>query len=199
MDVDAEGLPRMLVAGRSELWLAPDAGVVTWRSRDRDDLVLVGPSAPGAAVGFVGVRPRAARGGDVALTTLTTTTGAVEVLDGLVDAAEPVGRAVPGVALARLVRSLEGALDLLHRVSLADGSSRPVAWTPLNRLALGYVGGRKVTVDPGDTAVEAHAVISRLRAPARRWVPLTIAVDGHLPAEADTCRRLLRMADGLIP
>ncbi len=98
------------------------------------------------------------------------------------ECAEPVGRAAPGVALARRVRCLDGPLDVVHEVRLAHLSS-PLAWRALNRVAFGYVGDRKVTVDGGDVAVAGADVTSRLIAGAGVWTVLTVAFDGHLPAQ----------------
>lgn len=169
--------PRVLRQGRAELVLADDAAVLSWRLHDDAIRELVGPAAPGAAIGFVDVEPYESRLDAVARTALRSDGGLVEVRDALVVAAEAVGRAEPGVVLARRVRGVDAALDVLHRVELPG-----VRWHALGRTVLGYRDDRKVTVDGGATALSATGLTTRLRAGVGTWSALTIAVDGHLPA-----------------
>jgi hypothetical protein len=171
---------RVLAHHDVELVLDATAAVRAWRSAG---MTLVGPELPGSVVGFLGVAPRRAGSGSTARTTLTAACGRVEVRDRL-EPAEPVGRGAPGVALVRLVRCLDGPLDVVHRVALAGVGSGPLLWTRLNRLAFGYLDGCKITLDGGEPDVQDLDVLSRLRADAGSWAVLTLAVDGHLPAEA---------------
>lgn len=102
-----------------------------------------------------------------------------------------MGRAAPGIALVRLVRCLDGPLDVEHQTSVGPSSQALVRWRRFNRVAFGHRAGRKVTVDGGDLDVRDMQVTTRLRADVREWAALTVAVDGHLPADVEHCRRLL--------
>jgi hypothetical protein len=174
---------RRLRHGRSEMRLAPDATVTWWTSHDEGLPPLVTPASSGSGLGFIGVEPDRASPevGTGARTRLVAACGTVEVWDRLTECAEPVGRASPGVALARRVRCLDGPLDVVHRVRLAHTSSS-LSWRPLNRVVFGYFGDRKVTVDGGDVQVAGTDVTSRLISGAAVWTVLTVAFDGHLPA-----------------
>ncbi len=109
----------------------------------------------------------------------------LEVCDRLLAAAEPVGRALPGLALVRAVRCLDGPLDLTHQLSLArSGAGTEMRWWSLNRFVFGYFADRKVTVDGGEVSVQQSHVSSRLQADLARWRVMTVAFDGHLPADA---------------
>ena len=169
----------MLRQGRAELVLTDAAAVLSWRLHDDAIPELVGPAAPGAAIGFVDVEPYESPRGHVDRTVLRSDGGLVEVRDALVVAAEPVGRAAPGVVLVRRVRGVDNPLDVLHRVELPG-----VRWNALGRTVFGYRDDRKVTVDGGATALSATGLTTRLRAEVGTWTALTIAVDGHLPASA---------------
>jgi hypothetical protein len=171
---------RVLVHDDVELVLDVTAAVRSWRSAG---VTLVGPELPGSVVAFRDVALRGAWSGATARTNLTAACGRLEVLDRL-ETAEPIGRGAPGVALVRLVRCLDGPLDVEHRVALGDVRSRPLPWTRLNRVAFGYLEGCKITLDGGELDVQDLDVLSRLRADAGSWAVLTLAVDGHLPAEA---------------
>lgn len=177
--------PRRLRCGRSRLLLAPDATVTSWTGHDSRVPALVTAASPGSGLGFVGVLPRRAPSQGVARTQVQAACGLVEVWDLLVECAEPVGRAAPGVALARRVRCLDGPLDVTHSVRLASAQTHgPVAWRPLNRVVFGYFAGRKVTIDGGDVAIQGTDVMSRLAADAGRWTVVTVAFDGHMPIGA---------------
>lgn len=180
--VDEPGHRRLRHA-RSVAVLAPDATVTSWSAHDEGLPPLVTPAHPGSGVGFVGVRAHRAWTAAGARTQIVAACGIVEVWDQLRECAEPVGRAAPGVALARRVRCLDGPLDVAHRVSLAPTHMQdPVAWRPLNRIVFGYSGDRRVTVDGGEGHVRGDAVTSRLTAGPGIWTVLTVAFDGHLPA-----------------
>lgn len=158
--------------------LDDEAAVRTWWSPQTR--ALVAPELAGSTVPFCDVAGSTASAGATARTTLLTGSGAVEVVDRLAPA-EPVGRGAPGVALVRLARGLDAPLDLVHRTCL--GRPGALRWTILNRLAFGYLDGWKITVDGGEIAVRGGAVETRLRAEPGQWCALTVAVDGHLPAE----------------
>lgn len=168
---------RVLRQGSSELVLGHDAAVLSWRSLDGALPAMVGPAAPGSVLGFLDVEPCDVPTQHGARTLLRSPSGLVEVVDELVVAAEPVGRAAPGVALVRRVRAVGAVLDVTHRVAPAG-----ISWRPLGRAVLGYLDGRKVTVDGGVAEVVDGGVTTRLQADAGTWTALTIAVDGHLPA-----------------
>jgi hypothetical protein len=104
------------------------------------------------------------------------------VCDGLLLAAEPVGRAAAGVALVRPVRCLDGPLDVVHVTRLHDGSAA-VQCNSLNRVAIGYVAQRKITVDGGEIAVEDLGATTRSPRRRQAWTALTIGWTG-------TCRRM---------
>lgn len=186
---------RLLRCGHSRLQLEPDAGVVLWSAHDPDLPPLVTPDAPGSRLGFLDVGPRHAQPG---LTELLAPCGVVQVRDLLVQADEAVGRAAPGVALVRAVRCLDGPLDLTHVVRLARTSAHvDVVWQSLNRIAFGYFAGRKVTVDGGEVIPRGGHVSARLRAEPGTWCVLTVAFDGHLPADPALATTLF--ADGSAP
>lgn len=88
----------------------------------------------------------------------------LEVCDRLLAAAEPVGRALPGVALVRAVRCLDGPLDLTYQLSLArSGAGTEMRWCSLNRFVFGYFVDRKLTVDGGEVSVQqAQVCLARL-------------------------------------
>lgn len=117
----------------------------------------------------------------------------VEVCDRLLAAAEPVGRALPGVAFVRAVRCLDGALDLTHQLSLArSGAGTQMRWWSLNRFVFGYFADRKLTVDGREVSVQQAQVSSRLQADLGRCSVMTVAFDGHLPADAAALARRQR-------
>ena len=182
--------PRVLTRGHAGLQLAADCSVTSWHAHDPAIPQLVSPGSPGSGVGFREVEPHAAWSGDSARTVLSAACGLVEVRDRLVVAAEPVGRAAPGIALVRLVRCLQGPLELVHGTSLGGVSTR-VRWQSLNRIAFGYLADWKITVDGGEVGGFDTEVTTRLRADIREWTALTIAVDGHLAADVAECRRLV--------
>lgn len=181
---------RLLSADGWALELAPDATVVRWRAPEPAMPPVVSAGA-GAGCGLRAAVPVAAELAGHARTVVQAPCGAVEVRDALVVADEPVGRARPGVALVRLVRGLDHALDVEHWSRLGGDAAPAVRWRQLNRLAIGHLAGRKVTVDAPGVSVAGTTVTARLRAAAGSWVALTIAVDGHLPADAEACRRVL--------
>lgn len=168
---------RELIHEGSSLVLGSTARVRSWRT---DAGSLVGPELAGTTVELRDVTARAAEHEMPARTLLTATCGTVEVLDRLVTAAEPVGRAAPGVALARLLRCLESPLDVELHAVLGTAQRR---WTCLGRIAFGYLAGRKVTVDGGEINLLPGGLSTRLRAETATWTAVTIAVDGHLPAQ----------------
>lgn len=170
---------RVLTHAGSILALSSTARVHSWRT---EAVSLVDPELAGTTVELGGVTAASVEHGVPARTLLTAECGTVELLDRLVSAAEAVGRAAPGVALVRLLRCLDGPLDVALQVSVGAPS---VPWTRLNRVAFGYLAGRKVTVDGGELDVRGSLVTSRLRAERGAWTALTVAVDGHLPAEPD--------------
>lgn len=86
--------------------------MTAWTAHDRDLPPLIDPLGSGSGLGFVGVTAERAWQGEPARTRVVSSCGLVEVCDRLVSAAEPVGRASPGVALARAVRCLDRPLDL---------------------------------------------------------------------------------------
>lgn len=182
-DGRATSRPRRLRHGRSEVLVAPDATVTRWTSHEEGLPPLVAPASSGSGLGFIGVQPDRAWPAVVigARTRVVAACGTVEVWDQLMECAEPVGRAAPGVALARLVRCLDGPLDVTHEVRLAH-TSGSLAWRPLNGVAVGYVSDRKVTVDGGDTEMVGADVRSRLISGVGVWTVLIVAFDGHLPA-----------------
>lgn len=154
-----------------------------WTSHDRGLPPLVSPGSSGSQLGFLDVTPQRAEE-EAGRTVLLASCGTVQVRDRLVAAAEPVGRAAPGVALARAVSCLNGPLDLTHVVRLVRSPAYgDVTWRSLNRLAFGYFADRKVTVDGGEVRSGDGEVTSRLRAEAGAWCILTVAFDGHLPAD----------------
>jgi hypothetical protein len=183
MSEKPQGRPRLLLSGRSRLHLDSDARVTLWTSHDPALPPLVSPGSPGSQLGFLEVTPQRAEEEPVR-TVLLASCGPVQVRDRLVPAAEPVGRAAPGVALARAVNCLDGPLDLTHVVRLVSSPAYgDVTWRSLNRLAFGYFADRKVTVDGGEVMSGDGEVTSRLRAEAGAWCVLTVAFDGHLPAD----------------
>lgn len=186
----ADGL-RLLTVGPAELQLAQDCSVVSRRAHDEAVPALVAPAPSPSGISFCDVAPHSSWSGPTARTVLTGACGRIDVRDALVSAAEAVGRAAPGIALVRLVRCLDGPLDVEHRTSIGPSSQALVRWRPLNRIAFGHLAGRKVTVDGGELDVGDTQVTTRLRADVREWAALTVAVDGHLPADAEHCRRLL--------
>lgn len=144
---------------------------------------MVAAASLGSGIGFVGVQPHRASTAGGARTHVVAACGIVEVWDQLMACAEPVGRAAPGVALARRVRCVNGPLDVTHQVSLARTHTQdPVSWRQLNRIVFGFFGDRKVTVDGGEGRVRGEDVRSRLTAGPSIWTVLTVAFDGHLPA-----------------
>lgn len=182
---------RVLRRGHAELRLAPDASVTSWRSSDPAMPPLVAPALQGSGLFFLDVAPVEAYAGSVTRTVLSGACGRIEVRDALLVAAEPVGRAASGVALVRLVRALDAALDILHRTALGSPATAQARWTPLNRVAISHRMGRKVTLDGGRIDVHADVATSRLSGKVMTWTPLTVAFDGHLPADVRECRRLL--------
>lgn len=179
----AQGRPRLLLSGRSHLQLDADARVTLWTSHDPGLPPLVSPGSPGSQLGFLDVTPQRAEEEPVR-TVLLASCGTVQVRDRLVAAAEPVGRAAPGVALVRAVSCLDGPPDLTHVVRLARNPAYgDVTWRSLNRIVFGYFADRKVTVDGGEVRWCDGEVTSRLRAKAGAWCILTVAFDGHLPAD----------------
>lgn len=175
---------RLLLRGRSRLRLETDASVTLWTAHDPDLPALVTPASPMSGMRFLDVTPQRAWPGDPARTQLLTSRGRVQVWDRLVQAAEPVGRAAPGVALLRRVRCLDGPLDLTHEIRLAPDPARgDLTWRSLNRLAFGYFADRKVTVDGGQVSAQGERVSSRLGAEAGAWCVMSVAFDGHLPAD----------------
>lgn len=187
---------RVLRLGRSSLVLAADGAVVRWRSHDATlPLLLDRATDARSTAAFLGTAPHTAAGEDSApgaCTALRSPAGVVEVRDWLVPAAEPVGRAQPGTALVRLVRSQDAPLDVVHRLRLLAPDP---GWFAMNGLAIGYVGERKITVDGGAVALAGPSVDSRLRAAAGSWAVVTVAVDGHLPADAGRLARQLLALD----
>lgn len=176
---------RVLRRGCSSLDVAADGAVVRWQSHDLALPLLVDPAAdiPGGAAfsGAVPVRQDRLRSEASACATLSLRGSVVEVQDWLVAAAEPIGRAQPGTALVRLVRCRDAALDVVHRLRL----SPQLDWFTLNGLAVGYLRERKITVHGGSVRLTGATVDSRLQAPPRAWGAMTVAVDRHLPADAD--------------
>lgn len=185
---------RVLRLGRSSLAVSVDGAVVRWQSHDDALPLLVDRSADvhsGAVFEAVtGTRDTTGDRQEVVCTALRLGGAVVEVQDRVMPAAEPVGRAQPGTALVRLVRCPEAALDVVHRLRLLPSDLR---WFTLNGLAVSYLRERKITVDGGTVALRSGNVTSRLRAPQGAWAALTVAVDGHLPADAD------RLAKSLAP
>lgn len=184
---------RTLVRMGARLCLADDAAVVSWQAHDPAIPHLVRP-AQGSGIVLERVAPRQVGGGPTARTVVDAPCGVVEVLDALVVAAEPVGRAAPGVALVRLLRCTDGPLDL-EQVARIGGKADRVRWTSLNRIAFGHLAGRKVTVDGGELSVQDDLVRTRVRASTGTWVAVTIAVDGHLPADTQACLRTVGLDD----
>ena len=178
----------------ARLCLADDAAVVSWHAHDPAIPHLVHP-AQGSGVFLERVTPRRVGSRPPVSTVVDAACGVVEVLDALVVAAEPVGRAAPGVALVRLLRCTNGPLDV-EQVARIGGQADRVRWTSLNRIAFGDLAGRNVTVDGGELSVRDDVVRARVRAPAGTWVALTIAVDGHQPADTQACRALLARQAG---
>jgi hypothetical protein len=184
---------RLLIHGRSRLRLEVDARVTLWTGHDPDLPALVSPQSPMSGLAFVDVTAQRAWRGLPARTELWASCGRVQVRDQLVRAAEPVGRAEPGVALVRLVRCLDGPLDVTHETRLArTQGDTAIRWWSLNRLVFGYFAGRKFTVDGGDVSGRDEVVFSRLRAGPGAWCVMTVAFDGHLPADAALAAALLR-------
>jgi hypothetical protein len=183
---------RVLGPGCSSVDIAADGAVVRWQSHDPALPLLIDPAAdiPGGAAfpGAVPVRQDCPRSGAGACTTLRLRASVLEVQDWLVATAEPVGRGQPGTALIRLVRCLDAALDVVHRLRL----SPQLDWFSLNGLGVGYLRGCKITVDGGSVRLTGASVDSRLQAPPGAWAAVTVAVDGHLPADADRLVRQLR-------
>lgn len=194
--VDVSGGPasddRVLSLGRSSLVLAADGAVVRWRSHDPTLPLLLDRATDARSGGtFLSTAPHSGGSRDSPLgacTALRSPAGVVEVRDRLVPAAEPVGRAQPGTALVRLVRSQEAPLDVVHRLRLLPPDP---GWFVLNGLAIGYVEERKITVDGGAVTLTGPTVDSRLQAPAGSWAAVTVAVDGHLSADASLLARQL--------
>jgi len=183
MSEHPQGRPRLLRSGRSHLQLDSDARVTLWTSHDPGLPPLVTPGSPGSQLGFLDVTPQCAEEEPVR-TVLLASCGTVQVRDRLLPAAESVGRAAPGVALVRAVSCLDGPLDLKHSVRLVSSPVHgDVTWRSLNRIVFGYFAGRKVTVDGGEVRSGDGEVTSRLRAEAGAWCLLTVAFDGHLPAD----------------
>lgn len=182
---------RVLRRGRSSLEVAADGAVVRWRSHDAALPLLVDRAASAqSGAAFAGALP--GRTGAVAAglsTVLHLPDGSVDLLDGLVPATEPVGRAEPGTALVRLLRGRDTALDVVHRLRLLP---QGVTWFRLNGLAMGYLQERKITVDGGAVQLRDAEVQARLQAPAGAWAALTVTVDGHLPAHPQRLLEALR-------
>jgi hypothetical protein len=189
--VARSGEIRVLRRGCSSVDVAADGAVVRWRSHDPALPLLIDPTAdiPGGAafLGAVPVHHDCLRSRATACTTLRLRASVLEVQDWLVPAAEPVGRAQPGTALIRLVRCRDAALDVVHRLRL----SPQLDWFTLNRLGVGYLRGCKITVDGSSVSLTGASVDSRLQAPPGAWAAVTVAVDGHLPADADRLVRQL--------
>lgn len=181
---------RRLTLADGAVEIGCDGAIPSWKTHSRGVPDPVPPGLTGA-IEFLGVRSRHRPGArDATPMAIDAACGIVEVADGFERAAEPVGRGAPGVALVRLVRCLDAPLEVSCRIMLGDLAS-PVRWMALNGIAFGYLGDRKVTVDGGELDVGKHCVLSRLFAPTKNWAALTIAVDGHLPADVDVCRRLV--------
>ncbi len=190
---DGSTRSRLLLQGRSRLRLELDASVTLWTGHDPDLPALVGPESPMSAMAFVDVIAERAWRRLPARSELLAACGRVQVRDQLLAAAEPVGRAEPGVALVRLVRCLDGPLDVTHDIRLA----RPqrcgdIGWRSLNRVVFGYFADRKITVDGGEVSLRVDRVSSRLRADAGDWCVMSVAFDGHLPADPALAAALLR-------
>jgi hypothetical protein len=185
--------PRLMIHGRSRLRVEVDAGVTLWTGHDPDLPALVSPQSPTSGLAFRDVTAQRAWRGLPARTELLASCGRVQVRDQLLGAAEPVGRAEPGVVLARLVRCLDGPLDLTHGIRLARTQGcGGVTWRSLNRLVFGYFPGREVTVDGEEVSVRDERMSSRLRAGPGAWCVVTVALDGHLPADRALAAALLR-------
>jgi hypothetical protein len=189
--VARSGEIRVLLRGCSSVDVAADGAIARWQSHDPALPLLIDPAADipeGAAFpGAVPVRQDRARTGASACTTLRLRASVLEVQDWLVATAEPVGRGQPGTALIRLVRCLDAALDVVHRLRL----SPQLAWFTQNGLAVGYLRGCKITVDGSSVRLTGASVHSRLQAPPGVRAAVTVAVDGHLPADTDQLVRQL--------
>jgi hypothetical protein len=186
--------PRLMIHGRSRLRVEVDAGVTPWTGHDPDLPALVSPQSPTSGLALRDVTAQRAWRGLPARTELLASCGRVQVRDQLLGAAEPVGR-----ARNRAWRwpawsgAVDGPLDLTHDLRLARTQGcGGVTWRSLNRFVFGYFAGRKVTVQVGKVSVRDERVSSRLRAdPGARCV-VTVAFDGHLPADAALVTALLR-------
>jgi hypothetical protein len=149
---------RLIGNGYAAALVRPDATVDWWCAPRFDSPPLLWSllDPKGAVARFIGVEPidgEPAAAGAAALTRLDTASGTIEVRDGLVD-----GR------LFRLVRGLDGPLEITHTASLG-GFDRP--WL-------------------------ARDVETRLVAPAREWAGLSLGETGieRCPEPREVSRRL---------
>ena len=169
---------RLMGDGSATALLRPAGEVDWWCAPDMDDPPVLWSllDADGAAARWLGVRLSASAGraaGPVLDTVLHGADGRIETKDALHCAADR------GSTLVRLVRGLDGDLDLEHELALG-GFDRPWAQWDGN---VTTVGNREVRVLGGDSRVHDRWLRTRLVAPKGTWAALVVTFDPERTAE----------------
>lgn len=194
---------RLVGDGGSAFLLRPDAEVDWWCAPDFDSAPLCWSllDRAGGAARFRDVRYSSRStepAGRTARTVLMAGCGRVEVWDGLLLAPESGGQAtdMAGPALVRLVRALDGPLDITHEVSVGGFTGPLARWAVSGDVARAQVGEHGVAVAGGAVRVEDGVATTRLSAPQRRWCAVVVAVDGALAADPEALASALAESEG---
>ena len=169
---------RLLGDGSSTALLRPAGEVDWWCAPEMDDPPVLWAllDAGGAAARWLDVRlaSSAGRAAGPALTSvLQSPHGRVECRDGLHCADDR------GSSLIRLVRALDGDLDLTHELSLGGFDQ---AWAVWERAST-VVAGRRVRVLGGESRAEGRALRTRLCAPRGQWAAVVVTFDPDRDAD----------------
>jgi hypothetical protein len=176
---------RLVGNGRTVLLLRPDAHIDWWCAPAFDSAPLCWSllDAGGGAARFVGARYASASSdpaGRTARTQLQSGGGRIEVWDALLPT--PGEGDDDGVALVRLVRGLDGDLDVTHELALGGFGVPRRAWSLHGGHATSDVGKHGVRAAGGTHSLGGDgALLSRLVAPTGAWAALVVSVDGDLP------------------
>ncbi len=165
--------------GELDWWCAPemDSPPVLWSLLDED----------GAAARWSGVRLAAAAGraaGPVLGTVLQSARGRIECRDALHCEDDR------GSSLIRLVRGLDADLDLTHELSLGGFDQPWAEWSADETV----VGGHRVRVLGGRSAVEGRHLSTRVTAARGEWAAVVITFDPERTADVSQLVRLLDLA-----
>jgi len=124
--------------------------------------------------------------GPTCSTTLSTTSGRVECWDSLRPG--PHGRSV----LVRLVRALDGRLNIVHRLSTGGFDTARSQWSEGSTT----VGNTRLRLcSLGTVLDQGYAARTRLEAAAGEWAALVVALDQPFVADPVVLARLLTEAE----